>query len=290
MSNSYHIPVLLFEAISYLSVQPNAWYVDGTLGGGGYSVEILKAGGRVVGIDRDKDAIAAARKRIQQEVPEKQETKDWILVQDNYRNVGSILKDLKIEPSGMVLDLGISSFQLDTKERGFSYRYPEAPLDMRMNNSEGITASEVINTYSKEDLYDIFTKYGEEERAWSVINAISVARRIKPIKTIGDLLEAMKEIKGEKERILARIFQALRIEVNDELGSLREGLEMAEQILPSKGKLVVVSFHSLEDRYVKQFFQKSAWKKLSDVVKAGEKEQQENSRSRSAKLRAGEKN
>lgn len=289
MMSSYHTPVLLSNVLSLLAIEKGSWYVDGTLGGGGYSVGILRNGGNVVGIDVDPDALAFTRKRLQQELPDRTEGRDWILVHDNFRNVQKIITSMPdMQPKGMVMDLGISSHQLDQKDRGFSYRFEDAPLDLRMNQHEGIPASVIINTYSKEELYDIFTKFGEEERAWTIVNALTSTRRIKSIETIGDLIKEIKQAKGD-DRTQARVFQALRIAVNDELGALEGGLQGAEQILPPGGKLVVVSFHSLEDRQVKRFFQKPRWKKISDMVQASDTEREQNSRSRSAKLRAGEK-
>jgi 16S rRNA (cytosine1402-N4)-methyltransferase len=138
-------------------VEPDAWYVDGTLGGGGYSVGILGKGGKIIGIDQDKEALRFAKSTIEKEYPDKQEGKDWILVHDNFRNVQTIVTSVNKQVKGMVLDLGVSSFQLDTRERGFSYRFEDAPLDMRMNQDEGIPASSILNSYSQEELYDIFT-------------------------------------------------------------------------------------------------------------------------------------
>lgn len=272
MTAFYHTPVLLEKVLSLLSVKKGCWYIDGTLGGGGYSLAIVDKGGKIIGIDRDTDAIAYARARFHREIPEKKEGKDWIIVHDNFRHIETIAQKLNVTIQGIVLDLGVSSYQLENKERGFSYRCEDGQLDMRMNKTEGIPASTIINTYSKEELYDIFARYGEEKRAWAIAHAIVLARRIKRLTTVKDLVNVIKPLGGERDRTLARVFQALRIAVNDELGSLKEGLQGAERILPAGGKLVVVSFHSLEDRYVKQLFQRPAWKKLTGVVTPDEKE------------------
>lgn len=290
MTMSYHVPVLLSESISFLNVQEGAWYIDATVGGGGYTEAILKKHGNVLGIDQDADALAYARKRLQQELPDKQEGRDYIFIHENFRNIEAIVRQEAIdEVKGVVFDLGVSSYQLDMKERGFSYRYPDAPLDMRMNGDETQTASSIVNTYTKEELYEIFARYGEEERAWAIADALVLARRVKPIATMGDMVSVVSAVGGDQEKTLSRVCQALRIVVNDELTALREGLRGAERILPSKGRLVVVSFHSLEDRIVKQWFRRPAWNIIADVVKPSKEEVDRNKRARSAKLRAGEK-
>ncbi len=290
MTMSYHIPVLLNESIAFLNVQEGAWYIDATVGGGGYTETILKRHGNVLGIDQDVDAITYTRERLKRELPEKHEGREYILIHENFKNIEAIVRQERIsEVKGVVFDLGVSSCQLDAKKRGFSYRYLDAPLDMRMNRDETQTASSIVNTYTKEELYEIFARYGEEERAWTIANAFVLARRVKPIETMGDIVSIVSTVGGDKEKTLSRVCQALRIVVNDELTVLREGLLGAERILSSKGRLVVVSFHSLEDRIVKQWIRRPAWKILADVVRPSKEEIDRNKRARSAKLRAGEK-
>lgn len=290
MTASYHIPVLLSESIAFLNVQEGAWYIDATLGGGGYTEAILKKHGNVLGIDQDADAITYTRERLKRELPEKHEGRDYMLIHENFKNIEAIVRQEGIsEVNGIVFDLGVSSYQLDTKKRGFSYRYLDAPLDMRMNRDGTQTASSIVNTYTKEELYEIFARYGEEERARAIANAFVLARRVKPIATMGDIVSIVSTVGGNQEKTLSRICQALRIVVNDELTALREGLLGAERILPSKGRLVVVSFHSLEDRIVKQWLRRPSWSIIADVVRPSKEEVARNKRARSAKLRAGEK-
>lgn len=290
MTASYHIPVLLSESIAFLNVQEGAWYIDATLGGGGYTEAILKKHGNVLGIDQDADAITYTRERLKRELPEKHEGRDYMLIHENFKNIEAIVRQEGIsEVNGIVFDLGVSSYQLDTKKRGFSYRYLDAPLDMRMNRDGTQTASSIVNTYTKEELYEIFARYGEEERARAIANAFVLARRVKPIATMGDIVSIVSTVGGNQEKTLSRICQALRIVVNDELTALREGLLGAERILPSKGRLVVVSFHSLEDRIVKQWLRRPSWSIIADVVRPSKEEVDRNKRARSAKLRAGEK-
>lgn len=287
-----HIPVLSSEAVAALSVMPNAWYVDATLGGGGYTVELLKKDAFVLGIDADKDAIECTRERIQNELPDKKEGKHWLLHHGNNRHIAEICKEHKIMPRGIVFDLGVSSFQLDTPQKGFSFRFKDAPLDLRLDQTQGNNASNIIQTYSREDLYEIFTTYGEEERSRAIADAIVSTRRIKPIKTTGQLLALIEEAvpKGLVDEISARIFQALRIEVNDELGSLKQALEGSFKVLPEGGRLAVVSFHSLEDRIVKRILKTRGWKVINkEPIRPSSDELEKNRRSRSAKLRIGEK-
>ena len=160
-------------------------------------------------------------------ISEKEKGSDWILIHDNFRNIKTVVSKLGNKNiQGILFDLGVSSHQLDTPERGFSFRYTTGPFDLRLDQTKGITGATIINTYSKEDLYDILTRFGEEERAWSIVDCIVSARRIKKIETVGDVLDALKRVlPNEKEGMLSRIFQAFRIEANDELGALKEGLQ-----------------------------------------------------------------
>lgn len=287
-----HTPVLLKEVIAGLAVVPGQWYVDATLGGGGYTTEILKAEGRVLGIDADCDAIDTVRTRLKAECTTKQEGTDWILVHDNFRNIQTIIHSNNISPKGIVFDLGVSSYQLDTPEKGFSFRFKDAPLDMRLDQSKGEGAQHILQTYSEEELYEIFAKYGEEERSRSIAHAIVRARKLKKIEMAWELREilAAKVPGAILDETSARIFQALRIVVNDELQALKDALDQSIEILTGGGRVVVVSFHSLEDRIVKQKLKSTGLKPIAkEPIRASQEERDINYRSRSAKLRIAEK-
>lgn len=290
----YHKPVMVQEVLEGLRVTPGAWYIDGTLGGGGHTVEILKLGGKVLAIDADSDALSFASRRIRDELPQKEEGKDWVLVQGNFRNMASIAKVHECsDVSGVLMDLGVSSFQLDTESKGFSYRFDKAGLDMRFDQSVGETAEQYINRADREELYEVFTKFGEEERARPIIDALVRARSVKDITTVGDVVAAVKRAVGDNREtasVLSRVFQALRIQVNDEFHALSEGLEGAYQVLGKGGRLVVITFHSLEDRVVKQFMLQEGFKVITKKpLHASFEEQHINRRSRSAKVRIAEK-
>lgn len=287
-----HIPVLLTEVISGLSVISGAWYIDATVGGGSYTIELLKQGAKVLGIDADRDAIESSKERIVNEMPDKQEHIHWQLIHSNYRYIKEICTNATIKPEGIVFDLGVSSYQLNTPEKGFSFRFEEAPLDLRLDQSRGITASIIIQTESEENLYEIFATYGEEERSRAIAHAIVSARRIISINTTGQLKEVIQQVvpKGLVDETCARVFQALRIEVNDELGALKQALNDSNDILSSHGRLAVVSFHSLEDRIVKRQMRMNVWKQVTkEPIRPTEEELMRNRRSRSAKLRIAEK-
>ena len=247
-----HVSVLLNETIDGLNINPDGIYVDGTLGGGGHSYEICKRlsdKGRLIGIDQDGEALEAARERLK-------EFEDKItLVRSNYCEIDTILKDLGIEKvDGIVLDLGVSSYQLDNLERGFSYK-SDAPLDMRMSQS-GTTAADLVNTLPFEELRRIIYTYGEEKFADSIAKGIVKAREEQRIETTLQLAEIIKQNVPQKVRReghpARKTFQAIRIAVNDELGALNKGLDGAFEMLGSGGRLAVITFHSLEDRIVKQ--------------------------------------
>ena len=290
---SYHTPVLLPQVIAGLAIKPDHWYIDATVGGGGYAVEILKNGGNVLGIDTDSEAIAYTRNRLMTDTPHFNEGRRWRLVQSNFRYLDTIVRQERLEKvSGILFDLGFSSHQIDTKERGMSFRFPEQPFDLRLNQQEGESASVLINRLSKEELYEILAKYGEEERSDTISDYLYRARRVKSFETIGDVIAVMEKVPKLPDRngSLARVFQAFRIAVNDELGALKEGLAAAQTILATDGRLCVISFHSLEDRIVKQFFRNGSWRLVnSQIIIAEQSERMENRRSRSAKLRSGEK-
>lgn len=271
--SQYHTPIMVQEVTDGLQAAPGKRFIDATIGGGGHTKEIVKRGGIVLGIDTDKDAV------------EENKGMEWKVVQGNFRNIEKIAKENGFEAvDGILFDLGVSSHQLDTAKRGFSYRFEEAPLDLRLNQNEGITAAEYLQEVTEQELYEILATFGEEEHSRAIATAIVRARRVNPIKTTGDLLH----IVGKKAA--SQIFQALRIAVNDELNALKEGLTGAKELVKPGGRLVVISFHSLEDRIVKLYFKTDAWKLITKKpVIASEEEIKSNKRSRSAKLRIAEK-
>lgn len=305
-----HRSVLLDECIEGLNIRPNGVYVDGTLGGAGHSFQIAKRldGGRLIGIDRDPIALAAAGERL---APFAERV---TLVHDNFENLAAVLEKLGIDGvDGILLDLGVSSPQLDDAERGFSYM-ADAPLDMRMNGEDTLTAFAVVNEWPREELRRILFDYGEERYAPLIAAAIERERERKPIKTTLELAEIIKRAMPpaalrEKQHPAKRSFQAIRIAVNDELGAVEKVMRDAPDCLKPGGRLCVISFHSLEDRLVKNGMQAAAkgcicppefpvcvcgrTPKMRLITKkpitASETELNENPRSRSAKLRIAEK-
>lgn len=305
-----HIPVLLNEVIEGLNIDPDGIYVDGTLGGAGHSYEIAKRlkGGRLIGIDRDEDAIAAASERLEP-------FSDRVtIVRGNYGDMADILGDIGIsEVDGILLDLGVSSHQLDEAERGFSYR-EDAPLDMRMDRRDELTAYDVVNTYTEAELTRILKDYGEERFAGSIARHIVRARAERPVSTTFELSDIIKasipaKYRDKKGHPAKRSFQAIRIEVNHELDILRDSLNGMIDILKPGGRLCVISFHSLEDRIVKQAMRtaedpcicpkdfpvcvcgrKPKGRCVSKkAIKAADNELDTNNRAHSAKLRIFEK-
>ena len=251
-----HKSVLLQECLDALQIKPDGVYVDGTLGGGGHAEEILKRlspKGRLLGIDRDEDALAAAKERLSA-------FPNLTLVRDNFRNLKEILKSLQMESvSGVVLDLGVSSYQFDTGERGFSYRFEDMPLDMRMDTRQALTAETIVNTYDEATLFLVLKRYGEEPFAKQIARSIVKEREKRPIRTTGQLNDLIRASVPEKYGARGahpskRAFQALRIEVNGELDALKETLADAIPLLRDGGRLCVITFHSLEDRLVKEAF------------------------------------
>jgi 16S rRNA (cytosine1402-N4)-methyltransferase len=261
-----HTPVLLEEAVGGLQVAPGKRFIDATYGGGGHASEIVRRGGEVLGIDVDPDTGPHA-------------------VHGNFRNLEEIAKKEGFtDVDGILFDLGVSSHQLDTAGRGFSYRFGDAQLDLRFNQNEGETAAELLERVSEDELYEILATFGEEEHSRAIATAIIRARRVSPVLTTGDLLKIINK------KSASQVFQALRIVVNDELNALKKGLEGAKKLLKPGGRLVVISFHSLEDRIVKKFMKTDAWKLITKKpVVAGTEEIRANKRSRSAKLRIAEK-
>lgn len=255
-----HTSVLLTETIEGLKIKPDGIYVDGTLGGGGHSYEIaskLSGNGRLIGIDQDAAAIEAAGKRLS--VFGEKVT----IVRSNYRNTKSVLASLAVDKiDGMMLDLGVSSYQLDNKDRGFSYRY-DTPLDMRMDERQSLSAKTIINEYDEMSLFRIIRDYGEDKFAKNIAKHIVKARTEKPIETTGELNEIIKaaipaKMRAEGGHPSKRTFQAIRIECNRELEVLKESLEELIDLLAPGGRLCIITFHSLEDRIVKTAFKQAA--------------------------------
>ena len=254
-----HTSVLLEEVLDNLAIRLDGIYVDGTLGGGGHSYHILErltAGGRLIGIDQDTDAIAAASERLSEFGGA------VTIVHDNYEHIGEVLRDLGIgKVDGILLDLGVSSYQLDNPERGFTYR-TDAPLDMRMDRSSSLSAKEIVNTYPEEELTRILREYGEERCAARIASNIVKARSKKPLETTGELSAIvrasiparMREKGGNPDK---RTFQAIRIACNRELDVLRDSLDEMIDLLTPGGRLCVITFHSLEDRIVKNAFKRN---------------------------------
>lgn len=307
-----HKSVLLEETIDSLCVKPDGIYVDGTLGGGGHAIEVcrrLGVHGRFIGIDQDEAAITAASDRLIG-------YKDKVtIVRSNYENIRTVLQDLGIgKVDGICLDLGVSSYQLDTADRGFTYR-EDAPLDMRMDQREDQTAADIVNNYSEFDLYRIIRDYGEDKFAKNIAKHIVRARSRQPIETTGQLIEIIKAAIPMKVRAVGghpakKTFQAIRIELNHELDVLNKSIDIMIELLNPGGRLSIITFHSLEDRIVKTRFRNNenpcicppgfpvcACGRVSrgrvitrKPIIPSEEEMEENKRSKSSKLRVFERN
>lgn len=295
----YHTSVLLQESVEALNIRPSGVYVDATFGGGGHSKEILDrlgADGRLIGFDQDEDAQQNAL------LGER-----FTLVQANFSELKRFLRLHGVQQvDGILADLGVSSWQFDVAERGFSFRF-DGPLDMRMNRQQETDAAMLLNSYSAEQLQQMFSNYGEVRNAKTLANAIVYARTAKPLNAIADLKNIAQQCRmGEEHKYLAQVFQAVRMEVNGELAALESLLQQSAEVLVPGGRLAVITFHSLEDRVVKNYMKHSTFndEPEKDIygnfskhfrlmtkkpIEASEKEKKENSRSRSAKLRVAEK-
>ena len=298
--SEYHIPVMLEESISSLVTSPDGVYADATFGGGGHTAELLSRlhdGARVIAFDRDREALENAP-----------DDPRLLLVHNNFRFIENYARHEGVRFDGILADLGVSSHQFDTAERGFSFRFEEAPLDMRMNDRAATTAADIVNNYSVEDLERILRLYGEVDGAGKAARLIATAREQQEIRTTGDLDRAIARLlpKGAEHKVLAKVYQALRIEVNQEMRSLEKFLEGAAASLKEGGRLVVITYHSLEDRMVKNFIktgnvegkeEKDVYGRTSTPLEAvnrkpilpQESEIAQNTRARSAKLRVAEK-
>lgn len=298
-SQNYHIPVLLHDAVNGLNINSEGCYVDVTFGGGGHAKEILSklTTGKLVGFDQDPDAI--------RNIPE---TENFIFVPQNFRFIKNHLRMQRLAPvDGILADLGVSSWQFDQGDRGFSYRF-EGPLDMRMSQKGEMTAATIINSYDVDRLTKVFREYGEINEAYSLARRLEAMRGEKPftlIEELDDVLEGMNH-NGKKAQFKAKVFQALRIEVNEEIQVIKEMLESAVEVLKPGGRLVVISYHSLEDRLVKNFIKKGKFegelekdfygnpiRPLKQITRKpilpSQEEIESNPRARSAKLRIAEK-
>jgi len=298
---SYHKPVMLSECLEALNIDPEGVYVDATFGGGGHSLPLLEKlkGGKLIVFDQDEDAKKEA---------EKIQHRSFTFCQANFRYMKQYLKLNGVSKvNGILADLGISSHQIDSAERGFSTRF-DGPLDMRMDQRSKTTAAKILNEYSEAELHKIFGMYGELKNARTAAKTIVQQRKIKPLKTTLDLKEALQSIapRGKENKYFAQVFQALRIEVNEEMQALEDFLHQCGDVMEKEGRLVIMSYHSLEDRMVKNYM--NTGKVFGEVekdffgnkikpfeavtrkpIEASEKEIEENSRARSAKLRIGSK-
>ena len=298
--SEYHIPVLLAESVSALVTNPDGIYADATFGGGGHTAAILSRlhdGGKLIAFDRDSDALANAPKDAR-----------LTLIHNNFRFIENYAAQLGVQFDGVLADLGVSSHQFDTAGRGFSFRFEDAPLDMRMNQQARLTAEEVVNSYPEADLERILRLYGEVDGARNMARLIAQARTQEALHTTGDLDRAIARMlpKNAEHKVLAKVYQALRIEVNQEMRSLEKFLDGATRSLKPGGRLVVITYHSLEDRMVKNFIKtgnvdgeqrKDAFGRIQTPLEAvnrkpvvpEESEIERNTRARSAKLRIAER-
>jgi 16S rRNA (cytosine1402-N4)-methyltransferase len=288
--NNYHTSVLLQQTIDLLNVQKGSVYIDGTLGGGGHSLEILKRGGRVLALDIDQDAIDYVQKTFGDQ-------KGLTLAKGNFKDIDRLAQANGVTTvAGIIFDLGVSSHHFDVAQRGFSVQ-KDGPLDMRMDLDLGVKAADLINILTKGELYELFTKFGEEHHAYAISSSIVRARQIKRIETTSELVNIVRRSVPRKAQTVnpaTRVFQALRIVVNDELNNIKEALPKAVTLLQAEGRLAIISFHSLEDRIIKNTFKDFEEKDLGTIITHKPivphvEELAQNNRSRSAKLRVFEK-
>lgn len=287
---TYHVPVLLNEVLQNLRVTTGSWYVDATAGRGGHTREILIAGGNVVAIDQDYSAVNTLKVSFKKEI----EAGRLIVIEGNFVHLSNYVKKLSLPIKGVLFDLGMSTFQIKESGRGFTFEKNE-PLDMRMSRKLPTTAAEIVNKYSEGDLYEIFRKFGEEHLAREIAHAIFRARTVKQIRTTVELVSLIREIYNQARKNThihpaTRVFQALRIVVNDELSVLKTALVDAIAVIEDGGRCLVISFHSLEDRIVKLLFREAV--RMGEVVSVTAKpivpsafEIRTNPSARSAKLR-----
>jgi 16S rRNA (cytosine1402-N4)-methyltransferase len=297
---TYHVPVLLHECIEGLNIRPDGTYVDVTFGGGGHSREILKnlSTGKLFGFDQDEDA--------EKNIPD---NSDFVFVRSNFKYLSNFLRYHDVqEVDGILADLGVSSHHFDTAERGFSFRFEDENLDMRMNKNAQLSAADILNTYPEQKLADVLYKYGELRESRAIARAIVKKRSEIKYEKISSLLDVIKSffVRDKEKRELAKVFQALRIEVNQEMVALEELLKQSLQVLKPGGRLVIMTYHSLEDRLVKNFLKSgntegrveqdfygnflTPFKLINNkVIVPGTDELTNNPRSRSAKLRIAEK-
>ena len=305
-----HLPVMLNECLDGLNINEQGVYVDGTLGGAGHSLEILKKipKGKLIAIDKDEEAIKVSEERLNKI------SNNFVIVHDDFKNMSKILDDLNIkEVDGILLDLGVSSYQLDNYERGFSY-IGDGKLDMRMDKSQKLSAFDVVNNYSQDDLARIIYEYGDERFSRKIAKSIVIERQNKPIETTQELVKIIEKcypskIKNKGGAVSKKTFQAIRIEVNGELNKLKESIENMISKLKKGGRICIITFHSLEDKIVKSVFKEKSTNCICPpevpicvchhkaeikminrkVITATEEEIQNNKRSHSAKLRVAEK-
>lgn len=305
--NNFHTPVLTREVIHALNIYPGKKYIDSTLGGAGHTHHILKAGGIVLGIDHDPEALEYAKNRLMHAYPAAQgstlsrQKQQYILTSGNFKNIKSIARTHDFFPvSGILFDLGASTHQLTTTKRGFSFS-ANTKLDMRMDPELGVTASDLVNALGKKELYVLFTKFAQEKHARAIAAAIVSARKQKPITTTKELAQLVKAEYSRRFKTKSKIhpatkvFQALRIAVNDELNNLKTALPQAIELLKAQGRLVVISFHQGEDRIVKNIFNHYSQSGTIKIITKKpttptRQEIQSNPNARSAKLRVVEKN
>ncbi len=299
-ANDYHVPVLFYECMDALNIKPDGIYVDCTFGGGGHSrgiLERLNENGRLYAFDQDADA--------KQNLPADERI---VFVPANFRHIQRFLRLHKVQKvDGILADLGVSSYQFDEGDRGFSIRF-DGPLDMRMDRRQTLSAADIISTYSEQQLHKLFEKYGEVTNSITLAKHIVHQRKHLPAQTIGQFKALISAVvKGNPHKYLAQVFQALRMEVNDEMGALREMLEQVPSVLKIGGRVAVITFHSIEDRLVKNFFKQGTFEEVEEhpllsvekerilkivtkkPITAADEELKRNSRSRSAKLRVAER-